>query len=166
MRTSYEDEIVELEERLETEKDLLVEKLSNRKELSERPTRDVETVNTETKQNNINPNTNNKPATIHTTDILFPSTTTSSKSDDYPVRMRPERECAPMSQSFTLADLRDLFYLGDMKEFADSDYDEEKEYIQKSMREQYENKLRFETDFLMKRLLELSDELDNLKSNT
>ena len=133
----------------------------------ERPTRDVDTI--KTKQNSNKKSTTTIPATekIFLTTSTTPSTTTTSTiSDDYSMRMRPERESAPMSQSFTLADLRDLFHLGDMKEFVDSDYDEEKEYIQKSMREQYENKLRFETDFLMKRLLELSDELDNLKSNT
>ena len=185
LRKSYENEIIDLEDRLETEKELFQEQDIPTRDIgnSDILPNDAEYIEQTKKKKN-----NNKTLTVlsrsysNSSDILstFAAATSKkpnkrlNKSED---NLTPSPEPSPRMRSndcasrcsLTLTELRELFYMGDYKDFMMTDesssFEDEKESLHKNMKEQYENKLRTETDLLMKRLLELSDELDRLRLN-
>jgi len=88
-----------------------------------------------------------------------------------PIRTKPEKESDATNTTTTtkyktneklsLTELQELVKITDSSDDNNSDVGET-DFI----RNQYENELRKETDVLMKRLLEISDELDTLRSTT
>lgn len=150
LKTSHQDEIIELEERFDAEKE----------RLEERREEELQTLK-ENLYRLYGNNIKNERKIPHVTFDEIINESTSKKSGGGTLWCADKK----VEETLTLKELKELVHMGDLSGIIDAEYDGEKEMIKQSMREQYKVRLRNETDSLMKRLLELSDELDSLRSN-
>lgn len=150
LKTSHQDEITELEERFDAEKE----------RLEERREEELQTLK-ENLYRLYGNNIKNERQILHVTFDEIINESTSKKSGGGTLWCADKK----VEETLTLKELKELVHMGDLSGIIDAEYDGEKEMIKQSMREQYKVRLRNETDSLMKRLLELSDELDSLRSN-
>ena len=148
LKRSFQDEVTVLEERYDAEKEKFVEQ------------REIELLKEHLQRVKVFPS--EKQGLILESIIKeMPN-----PSNIYgPIRTQPEKESDAKYQyvnECSLIELKEVSQLSDEKDLFDSG--DEHELVQ-GLRDQYEMRLKKETELLMKRLLELSDELDMLRSS-